>query len=119
MVDSAGRSVGVRARMTASARRLRVGETVFGRITTGARKNAVIVPAAALVPEGEGYRVFVVDAANIGARARRDRRRARPRPASRSSPGSPAGETVVTEGAYGVEDSAHVVPAHDSAAARP
>ena len=71
IVDSAGRSVGVRARMAASARRLLVGETVFGRITTGVqRRNAVIVPAAALVPEGEGYRVFVVDAATPRTRAR-------------------------------------------------
>ena len=60
IVDSAGRSVEVRARMAASARRLLVGETVFGRITTGTKRDAVIVPIAALVPEGEGYRVFVV-----------------------------------------------------------
>ena len=33
--------------------------------------------------------------------------------------GLTGGETIVTEGAYGVEDSALVVPAHDSAAARP
>jgi multidrug efflux pump subunit AcrA (membrane-fusion protein) len=33
--------------------------------------------------------------------------------------GLAAGETVVTDGAYGVEDSTHVVSARDSAPARP
>ena len=118
IVDSAGRSVGVRARMARSARRLLVGETVFGRITTGTRKRAVIVPAAALVPEGEGYRVFVVDEGKI-AHARDVTVGGRGDAGVEILTGLAGGETVVTEGAYGVEDSSLVVPAHDSAAARP
>jgi RND family efflux transporter MFP subunit len=118
MVDSAGRSVGVRARMASSGRRLLVGETIFGRITTGTRKSAVIVPAAALVPEGEGYRVFVVDGAHV-AHARAVTVGGRTDAGVEILTGLAGGETVVTEGAYGVEDSALVVPAHDSAAARP
>ena len=118
IVDSAGRSVGVRARMVSSARRLLVGETVFGRITTGRKNNAVVVPAAALVPEGEGYRVFVVDAANT-AHARAVTVGGRTDAGVEILTGLAGGETVVTEGAYGVEDGSLVVPAHDSAAARP
>ena len=116
IVDSAGRSVGVRARMVSSTRRLLVGETVFGRITTGTRKDAVIVPAAALVPEGEGYRVFVVDGANT-AHARAVTVGGRIDAGVEILTGLTGGETVVTEGAYGVEDSSLVVPARDSATA--
>ena len=118
IVDSLGRSVGVRARMAASARQLLVGETIFGRITTGTKKRAVVIPAAALVPEGEGYRVFVVDAGNM-AHARAVTVGGRTDAGVEILTGLAGGETVVTEGAYGVEDSARVVPAHDSAAARP
>ncbi len=64
-VDSAARSVTVRARATGTHRALRIGETVFGRITTSVQSGAVVIPAEALVPEGEGYRVFVVDAGNV------------------------------------------------------
>jgi membrane fusion protein (multidrug efflux system) len=116
MVDSAARSVTVRARMTGSGRPLRIGETVFGRITSGVQAAAVIVPLAALVPDGEGYRVFVVDAANV-AHARAITVGGRGEGTVEILSGLAAGEIVVTEGAYGVEDSARVVPARDSAPA--
>jgi membrane fusion protein (multidrug efflux system) len=118
IVDSAARAVTVRARMTASHRDLRIGETVFGRITTGVASGAVVIPVAALVPEGEGYRVFVVDAGNI-AHARAVTVGGRDEGRVEILSGLAAGETVVTDGAYGVEDSTHVVSARDSAPARP
>jgi membrane fusion protein (multidrug efflux system) len=117
-VDSVARSVTVRARMTDSRRPMRIGETVFGRITTDVQAAAVVIPVAALVPEGEGYRVFVVDATNV-AHARAVTVGGRDEGRAELLSGVAAGETVVTDGAYGVEDSARVVPARDSAPARP
>jgi membrane fusion protein (multidrug efflux system) len=118
VVDSAARAVTVRAKMVGSGRPLRIGESVFARITTGVQRDAILVPLAALVPEGEGYRVFVVDAANM-AHARDVTVGGRDEGNAEILSGLTAGEVVVTEGAYGVEDSAHVVPAHDSAPAKP
>ncbi len=117
-VDSAARSVMLRARITRATRVVRIGETVFGRITTGVHANAVLVPAAALVPEGEGYHVFVVDADHV-AHARAVTVGDRGEDGVEILSGLTASEIVVTDGAYGVEDSAHVVPARDSAATRP
>ena len=114
MVDSTNRAVVVRARMTRAQRPLRIGETVFGRITVGTQKDAIVIPAAALVPEGEGYRVFVVDSAS-NAHARDVTVGGRSEAGVEILTGLTAGEAVVTDGAYGVEDSAHVVPARDSA----
>jgi cobalt-zinc-cadmium efflux system membrane fusion protein len=62
-VDSASRSVAVRVRAPATRRPLRIGETVFGQIAAATRPSAITVPLEALVPEGEGFKVFVVDAA--------------------------------------------------------
>jgi membrane fusion protein (multidrug efflux system) len=118
IVDSLERSVQVRARMTARQRPLRIGETLFGRITTGVRADAVVIPMAAIVPEGEGYRVFVVDSGNV-AHARAVTIGGRNEGGVEVLTGLAAGETVVTDGAYGVEDSGRVVPARDSAPRRP
>ncbi|MEO5589785.1 MAG: efflux RND transporter periplasmic adaptor subunit, partial [Gemmatimonadaceae bacterium] len=64
-VDSATRNVSVRVAVPASVRALRIGETVYGDVAVKARANAISVPAEALVPEGDGFRVFVVDASNV------------------------------------------------------
>jgi hypothetical protein len=97
---------------------LRIGETVFGRIVVGTRPNAVTVPIEALVPEGEGFEVFVVDAARI-AHATPVAVGARTSQLAEITSGLAGGETVVTYGAYGVADSATVVPvAGDTGAAR-
>ena len=111
-VDSASRAVGVRARPRASprdssARPLRLGESVFGRIVTGAHANAVTVPIEALVPDGERFRVFVVDSGGI-AHARPVTVGARTEARAEIVSGLSAGETVVTTGAYGVTDSAKI-----------
>ncbi len=108
-VDSASRSVAVRARIAHPARALRIGETVFGSIVLATRPNAVTVPVEALVPDGEGVKVFVLDSARV-AHARPVSVGARTERLAEITRGLSGGETVVTYGAYGVTDSARVVP---------
>ena len=108
-VDSASRAVAVRARVTRMSREraLRIGESVSGRIVTGVHANSVTIPIEALVPEGEGFRVYVVDSAGI-AHARPVTVGARNENRAEITSGLEAGETVVTTGAYGVTDSVKV-----------
>ena len=108
-VDSATRSVPVRVRVTVARRVLRIGETVFGEIATSVRPNAVVIPLDALVPEGDGFKVFVVDGQSI-AHARPVTVGGRTSRLAEITAGVRAGERVVTYGAYGVEDSSKVVP---------
>lgn len=106
-VDSVSRAVPVRARIARPNRALRIGESVYGRIVTALHPRAVVVPVNALVPDGEGYRVFVVDSARI-AHARSVTVGARTEALAEIVSGLAAGETVVTRGAYGVEDGARI-----------
>lgn len=106
-VDSASRAVAVRARLTVPPRTLRIGESVVGRIVTGVNPRAVVIPIDALVPEGDGYRVFVVDSAGI-AHARAVTVGGRNESVAEILSGVTAGETIVTTGAYGVQDSAKI-----------
>ena len=109
-VDSASRAVAVRARLGhATTRVLRIGESVFGRIVTGVHANAITIPVEALVPEGEGFRVFVVDSGGM-AHARPVVIGARSETRAEILEGLVAGERVVTTGAYGVTDSAKIRP---------
>lgn len=110
-VDSASRAVAVRARIARPTRPLRIGESVYGRIVTAVHPRAVAVPVDALVPDGEGYRVFVVDSGGI-AHARTVTVGARTEALAEITSGLSAGETVVTRGAYGVEDGARIGRAH-------
>lgn len=107
-VDSASRGVLVRARVTHPTRALRIGETVFGRIAVAVHPHAVVIPVQALVPDGDGLKVFVVESGHgmarkvtVGGRTETD---------AEITDGLKAGEVVVTVGAYGMEDSAKVVP---------
>jgi membrane fusion protein (multidrug efflux system) len=109
-VDSATRAVNIRVHVGHTSRVLRIGETIFGRITAGVDARAVTVPLEALVPEGERFRVFVVDSAGI-AHAREVTVGGRSETAAEITSGLVGGETVVTYGAYGVSDSARIVPA--------
>ena len=106
-VDSASRAVAVRARLAQPARALRIGESVFGRIVTGVNPRAVVVPVEALVPEGDSYRVYVVDSSGI-AHARAVTVGGRSETLVEILSGVAAGETVVTTGAYGVQDSSQI-----------
>ena len=109
-VDTATRSVSVRAQAPPGARPLRIGETIFGQITTGVHLRAIVVPVTALVPEGDEFKVFVVLAGNI-ARERKVTVGRRNETSAEITSGLVAGERVVTEGAYGLEDSVKVEPA--------
>jgi membrane fusion protein (multidrug efflux system) len=106
-VDSATRSVSVRALAPPTARPLRIGETIFGQIGTAVHQRAIVIPVSALVPEGDGYKVFVVNAANIALERKVGVGR-RTETTAEIVSGLAAGETVVTEGAYGLEDSVKV-----------
>ena len=109
-VDSSSRAVAARARIGRPARPLRIGESVFGRIVTAVHARAVTVPVAALVPSGDGFRVFVVDSGGI-AHARAVTVGTRSETLAEILAGLAAGETVVTTGAYGIEDGTKVVRA--------
>lgn len=109
MVDSSTRGVAVRVQAPTTRRPLRIGETVFGQIALTTVPSAIVVPTDALVPEGEGFTVFVVDANGI-AHVRDVTIGARTATTVEITDGLKAGERVVTSGAYGVADSAKVVP---------
>ncbi len=106
-VDTASRSVAIRVAVKTPRRALRLGESVYGEIAAETQATAVVIPVEALVPEGTGYKVFVVDKTgtahehevSIGGRT----------PTKvEITEGLSGGETVVTQGAFGVEDSAKV-----------
>ena len=83
---------------------------MFGEIAVETRPNAVVVPAEALVPEEDGYKVFVVDARGTAV-ARDVKIGGRTATKVEITEGLSGGETIVTKGAFGVEDSARsVVP---------
>jgi RND family efflux transporter MFP subunit len=109
-VDSATRSVGVRAHARNLSRALRVGETIFGRITVETTQDVLAVPVAALVPHGEGFMVFVVDSQGV-AHQREVTVGERNDSLAEITRGITAGERAVTSGAYGLVDSSRVTSA--------
>ncbi len=108
-VDPASRTITVRAHLSRATRALRIGEAVRGRIAVLTVPRAVVIPEAALVPNGEGYDVFIVDSTGIAHRTpvvlggRSDS-------LAEIRSGVAPGQTVVTTGAYGITDSARVAP---------
>jgi membrane fusion protein (multidrug efflux system) len=107
-VDTATRAVPVRVRVTRQARPLRIGETLFARVVVDTHRGAVTVPDEALVPDGEGFKVFVVDSAGV-AHARPVTVGTRAGALAEILDGVRAGERVVTYGAYGMDEGAKVV----------
>jgi membrane fusion protein (multidrug efflux system) len=107
VIDSASGSVDVRGSLDTRNGNLFVGEDVFGSITVAQDRSAVSVPPDALVPAGNGFQVFVVDAKGI-AHARPVTVGARTETAVEIRSGLQGGETVVTTGAYGVQDKARI-----------
>ena len=106
-LDSASRAVTVRAELRRPSRPLRIGESVVGRIVTAVHAQAVTVPLAALVPQGDGFQVFVVDSSGV-AHSRPVRIGARSDSVAEIASGLAPGETVVTAGAYGIQDAAKI-----------
>lgn len=109
-VDSATRNVAVRVSLPASVRPLRIGETIYGELAIDVRPNALTVPLEALVPDGDGFRVFVVDAKNV-ARATSVTVGARDSRKAEITKGLAVGARVVTFGAYGLEGGSTVIAA--------
>lgn len=108
IIDSASRSVSVRVRAATTRRPLRVGETIYGEITLATRANAVTAPLESLVPDGDGFKVFVVDQSGL-AHARPVTVGGRTDKVAEIKSGLNGGETVVTYGAYGLDDGVKVV----------
>jgi membrane fusion protein, heavy metal efflux system len=108
-VDSVSRSVQIRVAVTTPSRALRLGESVLGVIDVETQPNAVVVPVQSLVPGDEpgSYRLFVVDGNGV-ARAREVQVGGRTETKAEILEGLKGGEVVVTQGAYGLEDSAKV-----------
>ena len=118
VVDTTTRSVAVRVQATTTRRPLRIGETVFGLIDVGTRPSAIVIPAEALVPEGDQFKVFVVDANGV-AHEQEVKVGARSDAGVEIVEGLHAGDRIVTLGAYGVQDSAKVVPMEPRDSLRP
>ncbi len=108
-VDTTTRSVEIRVRAPSTRRALRIGETVFGSIAVVTRAHAIVVPSDAVVPEGDTFKVFVVDSAGI-AHEQEVKIGSRSANGVEILEGVSAGDRIVTFGAYGMEDSAKVVP---------
>jgi RND family efflux transporter MFP subunit len=117
-VDTTTRSVAVRVRAPTTRRPLRIGETVFGQIQTATRPSAVVIPPEALVPEGDEFKVFVVDAQSI-AHERAVKVGGRSAAGVEILAGLQPGERIVTYGAYGVSDSARIAPLSPAAGSPP
>jgi RND family efflux transporter MFP subunit len=109
IVDTTTRSVEVRVRPTGARRALRIGETISGDVVVATRQKAITIPNEALVPEGEGFKVFVVDSADV-AHERLVTVGGRTGGMVEIARGLSAGERVVTYGAYGIADGAKVLP---------
>ena len=106
-IDSTSRTVAIRVHVPTTRRPLKIGETVLASIAVRTRPNAIVVPKDALVPEGEEFKVFVVDGNGI-AHEREVKIGARSEQGVEIIEGLSAGERIVTYGAYGVSDSARV-----------
>ncbi|MES2125516.1 MAG: efflux RND transporter periplasmic adaptor subunit [Gemmatimonadota bacterium] len=107
-VDSLTRGVVVRVKVVNTVRPLRIGESIAGRILLPSTPDAIVVPVAALVPAQEGFQVFVVDSAGI-AHARGVTVGGKNSLTAHITSGLAAGDRVVTQGAYGMDEGAKVV----------
>lgn len=107
VIDTASGSVDVRAALTRAVGRLFVGQDVFATIDVAEQARVVTVPAAALVPAEGGQQLFVVDAKGI-AHATSVTVGERREDVVAITRGLSGGETVVAQGAYGVQDGAHI-----------
>ncbi|MEP6992023.1 MAG: efflux RND transporter periplasmic adaptor subunit [bacterium] len=108
-VDTASRSVAIRVTVTSPKRPLRLGESVYGEIAVETRPSAVVIPVESLVPGDDpgSYKVFVVDAKGT-AMGRDVKIGGRTATRVEIVEGLKGGEKVVSQGAFGMADSATV-----------
>ena len=109
VIDSVTRNVPVRVVAPTTIRPMRIGETVFGDVAISVHPGAIAIPVEALVPEGDQFKAFVVDAKNV-VHARQVIVSSRDTKFAEITKGLVAGDRIVTFGAYGLEDGATVVP---------
>ena len=109
-IDAETRAVPVRAALRRTSRTVRIGESIDARIVIGTRSRALVVPLESLVPDGELFKVFVVDSVAV-VHARAVVVGGRSATLAEVRRGLEAGERVVTVGAYGVDDGMRVGPA--------
>lgn len=108
-VDSATRGVLVRVSIDTQQRPLRLAENVYGRVRTATIHDALVIPDNALIPNGDGFHVFVVDASGrahvqlVTVGGRRDHH-------VLITDGLHVGDRIVTSGAFGVDDGAMIAP---------
>ncbi len=107
VVDSNSRAVDVRITLNNPSRTLRFGESLLCEITTATHLDAIVVPEEALVPDGEGFRVFVVDTAGV-AHATAVTVGGRNDHQVWLRDGVNVGDVIVTKGAYGMDDGSRV-----------
>jgi len=105
-IDSATRAVPVRVHISSSTRPLRLGETLTGKVSVTGSQSAMSIPSDALVPDSSGFKVYVVKngvayATPVDVGTRGDS-------LVQVTKGLAVGQTVVTTGAYGLEDSSKV-----------
>ena len=108
-VDSTLRGVAIRVQAPTTRRPLKIGETVFGAIAVAVHPRAVVIPNEALVPDGEHFKVFVVDAQGI-AHEREVKVGGKSEAGVEIVEGLTPGERIVSQGAFAVTDSAKVQP---------
>lgn len=112
-VDPDTRGVVVRIRGVATKRPLRIGESVVADITVAEYAKAVVVPTAALVPNGEGFKVFVVDEDGV-AHEQPVTVGGRTKTTVRIANGLLAGQIIVIDGAFGMTDGAKIAGISDA-----
>ncbi|MEO9251259.1 MAG: efflux RND transporter periplasmic adaptor subunit [Gemmatimonadaceae bacterium] len=105
-VDSVTRSVPIRVHIVSSIRPLRLGETLTGKVSVAGSTSGTSIPSDALVPDSAGFKVYVVKggvayATPVEVGTRGDS-------LVQITKGLLVGQTVVTTGAYGLEDSSKV-----------
>jgi membrane fusion protein (multidrug efflux system) len=108
-VDSSLRGVAIRVQAATTRRPIKIGETIFGEVEVATHPAAIVIPNDALVPDGEVFKVFVVDAEGV-AHAREVKVGGKNDLGTEIVEGLTAGERIVTQGAYAVSDSAKVQP---------
>lgn len=107
VLDSTARGIEVRLGVSSTSRPLRVGEAVEAQVVLHRIPDALVIPVAALVPEGDRFHVFVIGIDSI-ARRREVTVLSRSPTSARIGEGLTMRERVVTVGAYGISDSARV-----------
>lgn len=111
-VDPDSRGVTVRVRGGEMRRALRIGESVTAEVTVAEYAKAVTVPVKALVPDGEGFKVFVVDENGV-CHEQSVKVGGRTATVVRIAEGLKAGQIVVVEGAFGMTDGGKVAGISD------